>query len=79
MVRTQIYITEEEQRKLRTLSRQMGRKQSELIRNAIDNFLLRMSPAPKVDTLRRGRGMWKDRRATEFKAIRAEVEARQTT
>jgi metal-responsive CopG/Arc/MetJ family transcriptional regulator len=79
MVRTQIYITEEEQKKLRTLSRQSGRKRSELIRNAIDDFLARISAAPKRDALRGCRGMWKDREDAEFKAIRAEVEARMTT
>lgn len=79
MVRTQIYITDEEQKKLRTLSRQSGRKRSELIRNAIDDFIARASAVPKRDALRGCRGMWKDRGGTEFKAIRAEIEARMTT
>jgi predicted DNA-binding protein len=79
MVRTQICITEEERRKLRTLSRQSGRKQSELIRAAIDSFLSRTSATPARDALRACRGMWKDREQTEFRAIRAEVEARMGT
>jgi predicted transcriptional regulator len=76
MVRTQIYITDEEQKKLRTLSRQSGRKRSELIRNAIDDFIARASAVPKRDALREGRGMWKGRRDAEFKAIRTETESR---
>ena len=76
MVRTQIYITEDEQRKLRALARQSGRKQSELIREAIDDFLARASGAPGRAALRACRGMWKDRDPGEFEAVRAEVEAR---
>ncbi len=76
MVRTQIYITEDEQKKLRTLSRQSGRKQSVLIRSAIDDFLARAAAAPEREALRVCRGMWKDRKVSEFEAVRADVEAR---
>jgi metal-responsive CopG/Arc/MetJ family transcriptional regulator len=79
MVRTQIYITDEEQRKLRTLSRQSGRNRSELIRDAIDDYLARVAAAPKRDALRGCRGMWKDREETAFETIRAEVETRMAT
>jgi predicted DNA-binding protein len=52
MVRTQIYITDEEQEKLRMLSRQSGRKRSGLIRNAIDDFIARTHPCRPGDALR---------------------------
>ncbi len=76
MVRTQIYITEDEQRKLRALARQSGRKQSELVRTAIDDYLARASATPRRDALRECRGLWKDRELTDSKAIRSEIEAR---
>lgn len=40
MVRTQIYLTKFEQERLQKLSRQTGRSQSDLIREAIDDFLV---------------------------------------
>lgn len=76
MVRTQIYITEEEQKKLRMLAQQSGRKQSALIRTAIDDFLARAAATPARDALRACRGMWKDRDASEIEAVRAELDAR---
>lgn len=76
MVRTQIYITDDERTKLRRLARQSGRKQSELVRTAIDDFLTRALAAPRRDVLRECRGMWKNRTQAEFQAVRTEVEAR---
>jgi predicted DNA-binding protein len=76
MVRTQIYITDEERKKLRVLARQSGRKQSELIRNAIDDYLSRVSAEPARDALRNCRGMWRDRKLGEFEVVRKEIEAR---
>lgn len=79
MIRTQIYITEEEKRKLRKLAEYSGRKQSELVRNAIDAFLAHASASTSRDVLRTCRGMWKDREWEEFETIRTEVEERLTT
>ena len=39
MVRTQIYLTEQEQSALRTISDNTGRSQSELIRIAVDRLI----------------------------------------
>ena len=39
MVRTQIYLTAEEHKALKTMSAGTGKKQSELIREAIDDYL----------------------------------------
>ena len=36
MVRTQVYLTKEQQRGLKQLAANSGRKQSELIREAVD-------------------------------------------
>ncbi|MFW5803234.1 MAG: ribbon-helix-helix protein, CopG family [Verrucomicrobiota bacterium] len=76
MIRTQIYVTDQEKRKLRALARRSGLKQSELIRNAIDEFLAGPSALPRRDVLRRCRGMWKDRGPDEFQRVRNEVESR---
>jgi Arc/MetJ-type ribon-helix-helix transcriptional regulator len=61
MVRTQIYLTEEEKQALRAVSRETGKTQSELIRQAVDRFLERRSNADRLTSLRRGRGIWAGR------------------
>ena len=76
MVRTQIYITSEEQTKLRLLSQRSGRKQSEVIREALDDFLARVSVMPRAIGMQKCRGMWQDRTESEFRAVRNEVERR---
>jgi Arc/MetJ-type ribon-helix-helix transcriptional regulator len=61
MVRTQIYLTEAEQEALRSLARDTGRYQSELIREAIDEMLERQEPVNRRALMRQARGMWSDR------------------
>lgn len=61
MVRTQIYLTEAEQEALRSLARDTGRSQSELIREAIDAMLERQEPVDRKALMRQARGMWSDR------------------
>ena len=39
MIRTQVYLTEQEHTELRRLSRQFKQSQSELIRQAVDYFI----------------------------------------
>ena len=75
MVRTQIYLTEKEQAELRRLARQTGKKQSELIRRAIDDFLDRHQPRDRRAMLEQARGMWKDRDdLPDFQALRREFD-----
>lgn len=75
MVRTQIYLTEKEREALRRLARQTGRKQSELIRRAIDDFLDRHQPRDRRAMLEQARGMWKDRDdLPDFEALRREFD-----
>jgi lipase chaperone LimK len=76
MVKTQIYITEDEQRYLDELSSKSGLGKDDLIRNAIDNLIARSVAAPRLDTLRRCRGMWQERAESDFREIRHEVEKR---
>jgi hypothetical protein len=76
MVRTQIYLTEDEQSKLRSLSQRSGQRQSALIREALDTYLARAAATPRRDRLQACRGMWRDRDLAEFGAVRSEIERR---
>ena len=61
MIRTQIYLTEAEKKALNDLSATSGKKQSEIIREAIDELLARSSRARREAVLDRAAGIWKDR------------------
>ncbi len=74
MLRTQIYLTEEERAALRLMSRQTGKKQSELIRRAIDDFIDRFQPRKRLALLSQARGMWQERDdLPDFLALRREL------
>ncbi len=73
MVRTQIYLTEEEQYWLRSIAAKTGIKQSELIRNAIDKLIALHQEKDGKEILSRACGIWKDRKdLPDFKKIRKE-------
>jgi Arc/MetJ-type ribon-helix-helix transcriptional regulator len=78
MVRTQVYLTEEQDRGLKGLAESSGRKQSELIREAVDHLLAEHRPKDWRAALEAVRGMWADRDdLDELHAdLRAEVEDR---
>jgi predicted DNA-binding protein len=61
MVRTQVYLTEEQERGLKQLAASSGRKQSELIREAIEGYLAEHKPKDWREALESVRGMWADR------------------
>lgn len=61
MVRTQIYLTEQEREALSSISTQVGKKQSELIREAVDELIARYSDSRRQAILDRAAGMWKER------------------
>jgi predicted DNA-binding protein len=61
MVRTQVYLTEEQDRGLKGLAESTGRKQSELIREAIERLLAEHRPKDWRQALEGVRGMWADR------------------
>lgn len=62
MVRTQIYLTQEERNGLASLAEASGKKQSELIREAVDGFLHRTSSVRRREILNETAGMWRDRK-----------------
>ncbi len=75
MVRTQIYLTEEEKKKLQSLARRTGRKQSRLIREAIDQLLQDALPQNRRESMNQACGLWKDRDdLPDFYRLRAEWE-----
>lgn len=75
MVRTQIYLTPEEQCALQALSRRTGRSQSALIREAIDAMLARPDEMELRSLMQQARGLWSDRDdLPEFDDVRGEVD-----
>jgi hypothetical protein len=74
MVRTQIYLTEHERATLQAMASQRGSTQSELIREAIDRYIVASGKTERIQMLRTGRGIWSDRGADEFVQIRAELD-----
>ncbi len=77
MFRSQVYLTETERTQLHKLSRQTGKSQSELIREAIDHFIemnQKQSESKLADTLA-VKGMWTDRDdLPDFTKIRKEFD-----
>lgn len=61
MVRTQVYLTEEQERGLKRLAAASGRRQSELIREAIERLLTERRARDWRQALEGVRGMWADR------------------
>jgi hypothetical protein len=72
MVRTQIYLTEEEKTGLTILAKSTGKKQAELIREAVDRFIDSTSIQQRDVVLGQAAGMWKDRNdLPDFDAARS--------
>lgn len=64
LARTQIYLTQSQQTRLQAASRRASLTKSELIRQAVDQFLERQSisaPADKLQRLKHIEGLWADR------------------
>jgi predicted DNA-binding protein len=61
MNRTQIYLTAAKARGVAHIAAQTGRKQSQVIREAIDQYLLCLGSQDRLSRLREARGMWSAR------------------
>jgi hypothetical protein len=73
MVRTQIYLTEHQRDELAAISKAAGKKQSELIREAVDRLINQSSYSRREAVLREAAGIWKDRTdLLDFNSTRAE-------
>ena len=73
MVRTQIYLTEHQRDELAAISKALGKKQSELIREAVNRLINQSSYSRREAVLREAAGIWKDRTdLPDFNSTRAE-------
>ncbi len=73
MVRTQIYLTERQRDELAAIAKTAGKKQSELIREAVDRLIDQAGHSRRGAVLREAAGIWKYRTdLPDFKATRAE-------
>jgi hypothetical protein len=71
MVRTQIYLTEDEREGLNAVARSTGKRQSELIRAAVDRFLDAAQGKQREAILKEAAGLWRTRRdLPDFAATR---------
>lgn len=61
MVRTQIYLTENEREALGSISEETGRTQSDLIREAVDRFVDDFRNDHRSKWLEKGFGLWSGR------------------
>jgi hypothetical protein len=62
MVRTQVYLTEQERSGLLALAEASGKKQSELIREAVDGLIARFDKTRRLAVVDNAAGMWKGRK-----------------
>jgi len=74
MIRTQIYLTEEEHEGISQLAKSMSTRQSALIRQAIDEYLTRKNPDGKLAKIRKARGIWKNRTDLDLSEIRSDFD-----
>ena len=77
MLRTQIYLSEDEKKGLRKLAAKTGKKQSELIREAVDRFIESFGDESRLSDLRSAKGIWRDRKdLPDFHKLREEMDKR---
>ena len=62
MKRTQIYISEKMQEELDTLSRKRGTSNSEIIREAVTEYISQHSESETKKRLEAGAGLWKNKK-----------------
>jgi Arc/MetJ-type ribon-helix-helix transcriptional regulator len=73
MIRTQIYLTERQRDELAEMAKTAGKKQSELIREAVDRFIDQKGRSRREAVLQEAAGIWKDRKdLPDFEATRTE-------
>ena len=61
MVRTQIYLTEKERNSLHKIAKETGKKQSELIREAVDEYVAERLSDRRIEIIEEISGIWRDR------------------
>jgi predicted DNA-binding protein len=78
MVRTQIDLTDKQKRQLARLAAASGRKQSDMVREAIDGYLVKQEPQDWTGAFEAVRGMRAERADLDdfARGLRAEWERR---
>ena len=72
MVRTQIYLTDHQREELAAIAKTIGKKQSELIREAVDRLIDEEGYSRQKAILHEAAGIWKDRDdLPDFRATRS--------
>ncbi|MBD3376046.1 CopG family transcriptional regulator [candidate division KSB1 bacterium] len=73
MIRTQVYLTERQRDELASLVKTTDKKQSELIREAIDCLIEQKGADRRARVLQNAAGMWTNRKdLPDFEALRRE-------
>ena len=75
MERTQVYLTHEQRRELKKLAARSGKRQSELIREAIDAFVADAELSNWKSGMMAAAGLWADRDdLPDFARLRTELD-----
>jgi predicted DNA-binding protein len=74
MTRTQIYLTPSEVQGVAQVAAASGRKNSEVIREAIDEYLNRLGLQDRLERLRAASGLWSDRGGVDLAESREEFD-----
>lgn len=75
MERTQVYLTKEQRQELKRLGQRVGRRQSELIRAAIDAYVADAERSNWKSDLMAAQGLWRDRDdLPDFARLRSELD-----
>lgn len=75
MIRTQIYLTDEENSAVTRLAAATGEGKSEIIRNAIDEFIARHDTTSRLSRIQSAFGIWKNKKdVPDIRKLRAEFD-----
>ncbi len=73
MIRTQIYLTDKQRAEISVISKKLGKKQSEIIREAIDRLIEQAGQNRKESVLQEAAGIWKNSKdLPDFRTLRSE-------
>jgi metal-responsive CopG/Arc/MetJ family transcriptional regulator len=79
MIRTQIYLTSEERDSLKKISEETGKKQSELIREAVDEYVAERRSDRQLEFIEKASGIWESRGdILDYETVRKEWNRRNT-
>ena len=74
MIRTKIYLTAPEVQGVARVASTTGRKQSEVILEAIDQYLSKLGPQDRLGRLNVGEGIWSGHGGIDLNEIRKDFD-----